>query len=141
MAGANNRSAAQPNQEDGILTAEEVASLDLSGVEWAVLSACDTAKGGLSTGESLRRAFRIAGVKTLIMSLWSVEDQATRQWMSALYQTRFVDELGTAEAMRSASLKMLNQRREQGETTHPYLLGTVCCSGRQEILASVSYGR
>ena len=112
MAGANNRAAAEPNQEDGIPTAEGITSLDLSGVEWAVLSACDTAKGGLSTGESLRRAFLVAGVKTLIMSLWSVEDQATRQWMSALYQARFVDELGTAEAMRSASLQMLNQRRE-----------------------------
>ena len=75
--------------EDGILTAEEIATLDLSGVEWEVLSAFDTAKGGSTTGENLRRAFQFAGVRTVIMSLWSVEDEATRQWMSALYRAHF----------------------------------------------------
>src|SRR4029078_13661676 len=42
LAGANNRNAAAPNQEDGVLTAEEVAGMNLTGVEWAVLSGCDT---------------------------------------------------------------------------------------------------
>ena len=76
------------DQEDGILTAEEVAALDLGGVEWAVLSACDTGVGEIKAGEGvfgLRRAFQIAGVRTVIMSLWAVDDQAARRWMRALY--------------------------------------------------------
>ena len=123
LAGASNRAAAGQDEEDGILTAEEIASLDLTSVEWAVLSACDTGVGTIRASEGvfgLRRAFHIAGVKTVIMSLWPVEDEAARQWMETLYDGRFSKRLGTAEAVRQASLQMLNQRRRQGDTTHPF---------------------
>ncbi len=123
LAGANRRQTATPNEDDGILTAEEVASLDLGGVEWAVLSACDTGLGQIKTGEGvfgLRRAFQVAGARTVIMSLWSVDDQATRLWMRALYEGRLKRNLSTADAVREASLTVLHDRRSRGLSTHPF---------------------
>ena len=122
LAGANHRSAAGNGEDDGILTAEEIASLDLSGVEWAVLSACDTGVGDVHAGEGvfgLRRAFQVAGAGTLVMSLWPVDDEATRAWMKALYEARLDRHLDTAEAVSDASLKVLRARRARGVSTQP----------------------
>jgi len=123
LAGANRRTGALASQDDGILTAEEVAGLNLQGTEWAVLSACDTGVGTIRAGEGvfgLRRAFQIAGARTVIMSLWSVEDQATRAWMRSLYEGRLKAGLSTAAAVRSASLSVLRDRRARGQSTHPF---------------------
>ncbi len=123
LAGANQRDTARPDEEDGILTAEEIGAMDLGGVEWAVLSACDTGVGSVGAGEGvfgLRRAFQVAGVRTLIMSLWSVEDEAARQWMKVLYEGRLLRNRPTAEAVREASLDVLRRRREESESTHPF---------------------
>src|SRR5204862_3843244 len=101
---------ARANQDDGILTAEEVTALNLRGVEWAVLSACDTGLGEVKAGEGvlgLRRAFQIAGARTVIMSLWAVDDEAVRTWMHALYEGRLQRRLSTADAMHQANLDIL----------------------------------
>jgi CHAT domain-containing protein len=123
LSGANLRSNAGARDEDGILTAEEVATLNLENAEWAVLSACDTGLGEIKAGEGvfgLRRAFQIAGVRTVIMSLWSVDDDATRVWMRTLYEGRLQKHLSTADAMQQASLSVLRARRAHGESTHPF---------------------
>ncbi len=123
LAGANQRSTAPPGAEDGILTAEEIAALDLSGVEWAVLSACETGVGELRSGEGLfglRRAFQIAGARSLILSLWPVEDEASRQWMKTLYRNRLVRGMTTAKAVHEASREELLKRRAAGQSTHPF---------------------
>ncbi len=120
LAGANRR---ESSEEDGIVTAEEIASLDLHGVEWAVLSACETGVGKLLAGEGvfgLRRAFQVAGTRTVITSLWPVSDDATEHWMSALYRKRFVNRMDTSQAVRAASLETLARRREHGLSTHPF---------------------
>lgn len=132
LAGANRRGAAGPDEDDGILTAEEVASMDLDGVEWAVLSACDTGVGEVRAGEGvfgLRRAFRVAGARTVIMSLWSVDDQATRQWMRALYEGRFQRQLFTADAVHAASLSLLRDRRAKGQSTRPFYWAAFVAAG------------
>jgi CHAT domain-containing protein/tetratricopeptide (TPR) repeat protein len=132
LAGANRRMTDSQDEEDGILTAEEVASLDLRGVEWVVLSACDTGLGEIRAGEGvfgLRRAFQIAGARTVIMSLWSVEDQATRVWMHALYEGRLVRNLTTADAVRDASLSVLNARRAAKQSTHPFYWAAFVAAG------------
>ena len=131
FAGANRRDKTA-QAEDGILTAEEIAVMDLQGVEWAVLSACDTGVGEIQAGEGvlgLRRAFELAGVQTVIMSLWSVEDEATRGWMKRLYEGRLTKGYGTAEAVSRASLEILTERRQRGESTHPFYWGAFVATG------------
>ena len=123
LAGANERASAGPDDEDGVLTAEEIASLNLSGTDWAVLSACDTGRGTIQVGEGvlgLRRAFQVAGARTVIMSLWAVDDASTRQWMEALYHGRVVEKLDTADAVRQANLNVLRSRKAQARSTDPF---------------------
>ena len=132
LAGANRRASAGDDEDDGILTAEEVTSLNLEGVEWAVLSACDTGIGELKTGEGvfgLRRAFQVAGARTVVMSLWSVDDQATRAWMRALYEGRFRRKLSTADAVHAASLAVLRARRATSQSTLPFYWAAFVASG------------
>jgi CHAT domain-containing protein/tetratricopeptide (TPR) repeat protein len=123
LAGANRRDDHRSDAEDGILTAEEVTTLNLGGTDWAVLSACDTGVGTITTGEGvlgLRRAFQVAGVRTVIMSLWSVDDEWSRRWMDALYEGRLREHLSTVDAVRRAGLVLLRDRRSRGLSTHPF---------------------
>lgn len=133
LAGANRRDdrGAGGEEEDGVLTAEEIASLDLSGVEWAVLSACETGVGRVQAGEGvlgLRRAFEIAGAGTLIMSLWRVKDEPAREWMRELYRGRLRG-ASTAEAVRRAGLKIIADRRRAGRDAHPFFWGAFVAAG------------
>jgi CHAT domain-containing protein len=132
LTGANRRQAARMDDEDGILTAEEIASLDLSGVEWAVLSACDTGVGEVRAGEGvfgLRRAFQVAGARTTIMSLWPVDDDDALRWMTSLYRRRFQRGVGTMEAVRQSSLEQLRRRRRAGLSTHPFYWAAFIAAG------------
>ncbi|MFN6472447.1 MAG: CHAT domain-containing protein [Nostoc sp. SerVER01] len=88
----------------GVVFAVDVASLDLWANELTVLSACNTARGDIFIGEGvfgLRRAFAMAGVKTLIMSLWSVPDKATALLMECFFDN-LQRGLGRSEALQSA---------------------------------------
>jgi len=132
LAGANHRRAAGPEEEDGILTAEEVAALDLSAARLAVLSACDTGVGEVRAGEGvlgLRRAFRMAGVETLVTSLWPVEDEAARLWMKAFYRARFVRGMRVPESVREASLEVMRQQHRREGTRHPSSWAAFVASG------------
>ncbi len=136
LAGANRRTARHPGNgiapDDGILTAEEIASLDLGSVEWAVLSACETGAGAIAASEGvlgLRRAFQVAGAGTVIMSLWAADDASSREWMHALYAARLREGLDTPAAVRAAGLEVLRQRRAQGMSTHPYYWGAFVAAG------------
>jgi CHAT domain-containing protein len=123
LAGANVRASARADEEDGILTAAEVAAMNLRGVEWAVLSACETGIGQIKSSEGvfgLRRAFQIAGAHSVIMSLWEVDDQSTRKWMKTLYAGRYQRHLTTAQAVHEASLTALRDRRAAGLGTQPF---------------------
>ncbi|MFM7401633.1 MAG: CHAT domain-containing protein, partial [Bacteroidota bacterium] len=76
------------NREDGILTAYEISHLNLSDTRLAVLSACQTGLGDIKGSEGvfgLQRAFKMAGVDYLLVSLWQVPDQETADFMEAFY--------------------------------------------------------
>lgn len=95
--------------EDGVLTALEVVGLDLWGTKLVVLSACETALGGVKNGEGiygLRRALVLAGSETQVMSLWKVSDGGTRDLMVAYYTLLQKGE-SRIEAMRRVQQAML----------------------------------
>ena len=77
----------------------------------------------------LRRAFQVAGVRTVIMSLWAVEDESTREWMTALYHGRLKKNLTTADAMRRASLTVFARSPRRGQSTHPFYWGGFVAAG------------
>ena len=131
LAGANQRAHAGADADDGVLTSEEIAAMDLSRARWVVLSACETGLGAIQAGEGvlgLRRAFRLAGARTVIMSLWKVDDRATLAWMQRLYERRDAG-MSTAEAVWQASLDSLKERRAKGRSTHPFYWGAFVAAG------------
>src|SRR5262249_48727953 len=86
LSGANRE--AKGGEEDGVLTALEASELNLSRCELAVLSACQTALGKDAGGEGLlglQRAFQVAGCRSVVASLWKVDDRATQDLMTAFY--------------------------------------------------------
>jgi CHAT domain-containing protein len=124
---------ANKSHDASILTAEQIASIDLRGVEWAVLSACNTGYGELKDGEGvlgLERSFHVAGVKSVVMSLWPVDDEVTREFMRGLYAERFGRHATTADAVWMAARQQLRARQLAGKSTHPwYWAGFVGAGG------------
>jgi CHAT domain-containing protein len=113
--------------DDGVLTALEASSLDLRGTGLVVLSACETGLGEVKNGEGvfgLRRAFAVAGAETLLMSLWQVSDEATRDLMIAYY-SRLSRGEPRGEALRQAQLAMLKDEH----TRHPFYWAAFISSG------------
>lgn len=116
LAGANQK---RSGAEDGILTAMEVAGLNLWGTKLLVLSACETGIGDLEAGEGvygLRRAIVLAGAEAQIMSLWKVDDRATARLMTEYYSNLLNKGAGRADALRAVQLQMLANPK----TRHPY---------------------
>lgn len=118
LAGANRLAS---GADDGVLTALEASGLDLAGTHLVVLSACETGLGEVLRGDGvygLRRALVIAGAEAEVMSLWQVDDEATRALMVAFYK-RLKAGRGRADALREAQLEMMGAPGR----AHPYYWG------------------
>ncbi len=95
--------------EDGILSAFEICHMDLRGTELVILSACETGLGEINGSEGvygLQRAFAMAGVRYIIMSLWQVPDHQTKDLMVAFYRNWLELEMSVPDAFREAQSAM-----------------------------------
>ncbi|MBY0232976.1 MAG: CHAT domain-containing protein, partial [Gemmataceae bacterium] len=109
----------KPGEEDGILTALEVSEMDLTRLELAVLSACETGLGKVADGEGLlglQRAFAVAGARSVVSSLWKVDDRAAQHLMADFYAAAWNPKtrLDRAEALRMAQLALMKEGRGRG---------------------------
>jgi tetratricopeptide (TPR) repeat protein/CHAT domain-containing protein len=105
------------HDDHGILTAESIAGLDLSGLELAVLSACETGLGLAGRGDGvfgLQRAFHIAGAQNVVASLWKVDDQATAALMTIFYDRLWRQGKPPIEALREAQLALYHNPKLAG---------------------------
>jgi CHAT domain-containing protein len=132
LAGANRNldSSPLPNGDNGILTALEVAGLDLRGTQLVVLSACETGNGEAKVGDGvygLRRALVIAGAQSQVMSLWKVDGVATKDLMVDYFtrMTHKQDPQGRHAALQAAKQAMLKDPQRQ----HPYYWAGFIASG------------
>ena len=110
LAGANH-AAAGAGEDDGILTADETSFLRLEGVDLVVLSACETGLGAVAGGEGLlgvQRAFQVSGARSVVASLWNVDDVATRRLMERFYRNLWEKKMSRLDSLREAQLWMLN---------------------------------
>ena len=124
--------------EDGILTAQEISTLDLREADIVALSACETARGDVS-GEGvfgLQRAFKMAGAQTLLMAIWPVDDKATQLLMTSFYrnlnqgmskrqafriaqqEVRNYSSSGSSDANRSALHEKYKNKGKMGDSSH-----------------------
>jgi CHAT domain-containing protein/tetratricopeptide (TPR) repeat protein len=120
--------------EDGFLTAEEIAALDLSGVDLVMLSACESGLGRIEVGEGvfgLSHAFELAGARSVLMSLWRLPDVTMPAFVADLYREltrRGPGALEIVAALRKAKLAGLRRAETDLLSRHPrYWAGIVAC--------------
>jgi len=135
LAGANTSlKSGNPRDNDGILTADKVLSLDLHGTDLVVLSACDTGSGEVKAGQGvygLRRAFNASGAKGVVMSMWSVPDKETRELMVEFHKGLLSGRLDRARALRQAMLREKDVVRERYGNANPLFWGAFVFAGER----------
>ena len=130
LAGAN-RALQQTaaSDDDGYLTALEVAQLDWKGTELVVISACESGRGDIRAGEGvygLKRAIAVAGARSSLLSLWKVDDAATAAFMQSFYERL---KAGTPRADALAATQKQFRQHPIPAWRHPYVWAAFQLSG------------
>jgi CHAT domain-containing protein/Flp pilus assembly protein TadD len=136
LAGANQHGAgaAESGREDGIVTAEEVAGLNLQGADLVILSACESGLGEVKSGEGvygLRRAFQMAGARTVISSLWPIDDKATAEFMGQLFSAQ--SDVTLPMMMQRVANGQIASLRSRGKSDHPFFWAAFVATGDWKI--------
>lgn len=117
-------------ENDGVITAEEVGTLNLHSTWLVVLSACDTGLGPIQDGEGvlgLRRGFLLAGAQNLVMTLWPVDDANSATFMEAFYRAAIPTRQAATALFQVQRDQLVSVRREKGlwqavRSAGPYIL-------------------
>jgi CHAT domain-containing protein/tetratricopeptide (TPR) repeat protein len=126
LAGANQKS-------EGYLTGEMIAGMLLPNLQTVILSACDSSLGEARLNEgsfSLQRAFHLAGARSVVASLWRLDDQYATEFVTLVYHKLWAEELPPVEAVRQAQLELLERLQKTGGiAAHPYFWAGWSLSG------------
>ncbi|MEA5479639.1 CHAT domain-containing tetratricopeptide repeat protein, partial [Pseudanabaena galeata UHCC 0370] len=118
---------------NGVLTAQDVTTIDLRGTKLVFLSACETGLGKVTNGEGvygLRRAFTLAGAESQVMSLWKVNDQVTRELVESYYQNLKANQ-GRSQSLKTIQLDLLKKYQ------YPYYWAAFIPSGNWSAMPEV----
>jgi len=133
LAGANTALAAQQQErQDGLVTAEKILNLNLLGTDLVVLSACESGLGEVKSGEGvfgLRRAFSQAGAKSMVISMWPVPDQETKELMTAFYINIQIGSMDRAQALRHAVFDEMATVKKRYGHANPFFWGAFIFAG------------
>lgn len=112
------------DENDGILTALEISSMNLTGIDLAVLSTCHSAQGEIRDGEGnfgLQRAFRLAGVRSMIISLSEIPDKETVEFMTGFYRY-WQQGMSKSEAFTKIQREMIGKYRYEPQKWAGFIL-------------------
>jgi CHAT domain-containing protein len=118
---------------NGVLTAQDVTTIDLRGTKLVFLSACETGLGKVTNGEGvygLRRAFTLAGAESQVMSLWKVNDQTTRELVESYYQNLKANQ-GRSQSLKTIQLDLLKKYQ------YPYYWAAFIPSGNWSAMPEI----